>query len=107
MTLMDLQALLWLARAGSLHGAAQASGVSRTTLRRRLDRLRSAVGEPLVELSSQGVKLTPAGELLVKRAPRLLAQQAALLEEARRASDEPSPSLRVLAATGFPPVFTA
>ena len=105
MKLTDLQALLWLARCGSLQAAAQASGVSRTTLRRRLDRLRTAVGEPLFLVGSQGLLLTPVGELLARRAPRLLSQRETLLQEAQRLASQPTGQLRVLVATGFPPMF--
>ncbi len=107
MTLTDLEALLWLARFGSLQATARAVGVPRTTLRRRLDRLEAAIGVPLASIDSQSVTLTPAGELLVKRAPRLLSQREALREEARRVAPQPLESLRILTTTGFPPMFTA
>lgn len=107
MNLVDLQALLSLAQSGSLQGAAQATGVPRTTLRRRLDRLHDELGEPLFSIGAQGVKLMPAGQLLVQRAPRLISQHEALIEEARCVARQPVGLLRVLLATGFPPTFVA
>ncbi len=107
MNLEDLEALLWLTRSGSLQAAAQASGVPRTTLRRRLARLEGVVGESLVTIGAQGVKLSPAGELLAQRAPRLLSQREALLKEAQHVARSPVGSLRILVSTGFPPAFIA
>lgn len=107
LNLPDLQALLWISRAGSLQAAAHASGVARTTLRHRLERLRAAVGDPLVAIGSQGASLTPAGELLVQRAPSLLSKREALQRDAQRVAAEPSGLLRVLLGSGFPPMLVA
>ena len=107
MELSDIQALLSVATHGSLQRAAQATGISRTTLRRRLDQLAQDVGAPVVQLSGQQLQLTPAGALLVERGPGLVALRDSLLSQARRQQADHDREVRVLADFGFPPALTA
>lgn len=107
MTLQDLEALLALARGGSIQAAAKASGVPRTTLRRRLDRLEASIGAPVATTGPTGMTLTQAGRFLVDQAPIILQRRATLLTRARRLGHRRANQLRVLLTTGLPPMFVA
>ncbi len=107
MTLQDLEALLALARGGSIQAAAKASGVPRTTLRRRLDRLEASVGAPVATTGPSGVTLTQAGRFLVAQAPSMIKRRASLLTRAQRLGHHSANQLRVLLTTGLPPMFVA
>lgn len=107
MELEDVEALLWVARHGSLQAAARAQGLPRSTLRRRLDRLEGSVGAPLLVVHARGVELTAGGRTLVEQAPELLHQRDALLRRARGAQQPTQARIRVLLGEGFPPALTA
>jgi len=68
------------AELGSLGRAALSLHVSQPALSKRLAHLEAAAGTPLLERSSRGVKLTPAGRRLYEEARRLL-QQADRVQE--------------------------
>lgn len=107
MKLEDLDALVALARCGSILAAANTTGVPRTTIRRRLARLEETVGGPVASVGAHGVKLTAAGRFLLEKAPLLIARHGSVLEEARRLGQRRSGLLRVLIGRGFPPMFAA
>lgn len=107
MEIKDIQALLWVVRHGSLQGASRAEKVSRTTLRRRLENLETAVGAPIVQLRGHDVVLTSAGQLLAEQGPELLRLRTGLLQRARDALSSPQGELRILAGLGFPPPLSA
>ncbi|MFT5684314.1 MAG: DNA-binding transcriptional LysR family regulator [Myxococcota bacterium] len=107
MEIKDVQALLWVVEHGSLQGASRAEKVSRTTLRRRLGNLESAVGAPIVHLRGHDMVLTSAGRLLVEQGPELLRLRAGLLERARESLRSPQGELKILAGLGFPPPLSA
>ncbi len=80
---MDLQASEWFvvtARLGSITGAAQALGVSRPTLSRRLAGLERDLGLALLHRTTRAVRPTPAGMQLLERLGPLLGQWEAALE---------------------------
>jgi len=106
MDLEDLQALIWVARAGSLQAAARTHDLPRSTLRRRLARLEAQIGQTLATASPRGVQLTEAGELLVRRGGDLLASRENLARDARNIGTH-TPSLRLLCSVGNPPVLNA
>ncbi|BDG08556.1 LysR family transcriptional regulator [Anaeromyxobacter paludicola] len=58
----DLRTALFLARAGSVRGAARALGVSHSTVLRRLAGLEAAAGVRLFDRTASGYELTPAGQ---------------------------------------------
>lgn len=67
----DLRILLALARTGKLVAAAALVGVDHTTVRRRLRRLESAIGNTLIERGADGWSLTESGRTVVERAAPL------------------------------------
>jgi DNA-binding transcriptional LysR family regulator len=67
----DLRILLALARTGKLVSAAALVGVDHTTIRRRLRRLESALGNTLVERGPDGWSLTESGRTVAERAAPL------------------------------------
>lgn len=67
----DLRMLLALARTGKLVTAATLLGIDHTTVRRRLNRLETALGATLVEHGADGWALTDLGRLVVERSASL------------------------------------
>ncbi|MFT3772609.1 MAG: LysR family transcriptional regulator [Minicystis sp.] len=84
MELSWLEALVITVEHGSFQTAAHKLGVSRATLRGRVEALERHVGLPLLVRTVQGVELTDAGESFLVRARSLLVEAAALA----RFSDE-------------------
>jgi DNA-binding transcriptional LysR family regulator len=74
----ELRTFCTAADSGSLGRAALRLGVSQPALSKRLASLEAAAGTQLLERSSKGVKLTPAGRRLYEEARTLLAQAAKL-----------------------------
>jgi DNA-binding transcriptional LysR family regulator len=67
----DLRSFLLAAQAGTLAGAARASGVRHTTIGRRLTALERALGTSLFLRSPEGLTLTPMGEQLLPLAQKV------------------------------------
>jgi DNA-binding transcriptional LysR family regulator len=83
----DLRYLLALRDQGSLSAAARYLRVNQATVGRRLTALQRDVGVPLVERTSQGMRLTPAGEQAVLTARRI--EEATATLERQLAGAEP------------------
>lgn len=66
----DLRLFLELTRHGSARGAAQALGLSHSTVVRRVERLESNLGARLFDRDFTGYRPTPAGETLLVSAQR-------------------------------------
>lgn len=81
-----LEALVAISDAGSLSAAAQATGIPRTTLARRLERLEAELGDVLLSRSETGVAVTPPGELVLEHARPILTAYSQLLETGRQAA---------------------
>ena len=81
----ELRAFLAVVEQGSVKAAADALGVPRSTLRRRIDTLEQRVGASLLWADPRGTRLSPKGRLMVEEAEALLSSHASLLERARRA----------------------
>lgn len=103
MDLEELRSFLTVVERGSFLSAAESLGMSRTTLRRRVDALSARAGVPLLESSQQGVVLTPAGEMLARRGKLMVQEASALLASIREVGHEPSGLLRVMLPVGLPP----
>jgi DNA-binding transcriptional LysR family regulator len=103
----DLRALLAVARAGRMVGAAALLGVDHTTVRRRIDRLEAALGVRLLDRGADGWELTAIG--------REVAMRSAPLEEAVERAVEAAAggelgirgTVRVVAPEGFAVTFAA
>lgn len=107
---MDVNALLLLVEvvdAGSLAGAARRTGVSKSTLSRKLQELEDELGVRLLERTPRQLSLTEPGRRLVERA-RAVAQD---VDEARRMvrslGDAPRGTVRATASVSFAERFLA
>lgn len=103
--MVDLEALRLLtavAECGSLQGAARAAGVSRTTLRRRLEALEAHLGLPLIDPDEQGAALTRAGALLVRRGGAVLDGARRLAAEVSALRTAPRGLIRAVAPSSIP-----
>ncbi len=78
-----LRTLVLVVDRGSFASAAEASGVPRSTLARRLDRLESELDEQLVVRSEMGVHPTPAGARLLEHARGIVEDYDALVKRIR------------------------
>jgi DNA-binding transcriptional LysR family regulator len=103
MDLEELRAIATLAETGSLLKTATVLGLSRTTLRRRLEALEARAGVPLIERTRAGATLTPAGALMASRGRAMVQDAAGLLAAAREIGREPTGVLRVVLPIGLPP----
>jgi DNA-binding transcriptional LysR family regulator len=103
MDLEELRAFLDVAETGSFLAAADALGVSRTTLRRRVEALEARAGVPLLKSTRTGIVLTEAGEVLARRGRLMMQETSALLASIREVGQTPSGVLRVVLPVGLPP----
>src|SRR5581483_11605424 len=87
-----------LARAGGVRAAAQTLGVPRSTISRKLAELEADVGAPLVVRTARRFALTEIGLALAERADRLGDLMTESEELVRRASAEPTGTLRIAAS---------
>jgi DNA-binding transcriptional LysR family regulator len=107
MDLEELRAFLDVVETGSFLAAAETLGVSRTTLRRRVEALEARAGVPLLKSTRQGILLTEAGEVLAQRGRIMMQETSALLASIREVGQEPSGTLRMVMPVGLPPHFLA
>jgi DNA-binding transcriptional LysR family regulator len=105
MDLEELQAFMNVVRLGSFNSAAETLGMSRTTLRRRVDSLQARAGVPLLESSREGVVLTEAGRALAEKGKVMIEEASALIASVRELGREPSGVLRVVMPVGMPPLL--
>ena len=103
MDLEELRAFLDVVETGSYLAAADSRGVSRTTLRRRVEALEARAGVALLKSTSQGIVLTEAGEVLSRRGRIMMQETSALLTSIREVGQEPSGVLRLVLPVGLPP----
>lgn len=102
MDLSWIEALVLTVEHGSFQTAAQKLGVSRATLRHRVEALESHVGLPLLVRTVRGVELTDAGEPFLARARALLTDVAALSRFAGERTGEVTGEVRIRAPVGMP-----
>ncbi|MEU6482182.1 LysR family transcriptional regulator [Streptomyces sp. NPDC047017] len=100
--LADLRVFVTAASVGSLSAAARALRVAQPSVSERLRRLERLVGQPLLDRSSRGVSLTPAGERLLPHAERCLDLAARALDIARE--DDTQGTLHVTTHTSYAPL---
>lgn len=81
MRLDDLKTFLSVCSAGSLTAVANQLGVSKSTVARRVDRLESECGVPLLHREASGVRPTHEGLEVCARAERILYEVAGLRRE--------------------------
>jgi DNA-binding transcriptional LysR family regulator len=74
MTLVGLRVVLEVARQGSFSAAATALGYTQSAVSRQVASTEAAAGTALFERGARGVRTTAAGELVVRRAARVLGE---------------------------------
>ena len=100
--LPDIDSLALFVRAGELRSltkAAEASHIGLAAASRRIALLEHRFRTPLLERSSRGVELTPAGKALLPRAKALLVEINQMQAEMRDHADGRKGALRILANT--------
>lgn len=95
MNLRDLKYLVALADLRHFGKAADACFVSQPTLSTQIRKLEDELGVALVERAPRKVMLTAAGQDVVQRARRIVAEVEQMKESARRSRDPESGSLRL------------
>jgi DNA-binding transcriptional LysR family regulator len=96
-----LQEFTAVAERGSISSAARYLGMPRATLSRRISGLEDELGVRLLHRTSRRMVITPAGEELLMRARRLVADTEEAWAAVRRLDDVPRGLLRVSATPGF------
>jgi PAS domain S-box-containing protein len=105
--LVELETLVACAAEGSLVAAAEALGISRPGVAKRIANLEALAGRALLHRGGRGVRLTDAGALLLAGARRVLDERdkvMGLLTEIRGEGPSPISGLREL--LGHSPVTT-
>lgn len=103
MDLEELRAFLNVVDAGSFLAAADSLGVSRTTLKRRIDGLEARAGVRLLENTPRGVIVTDAGRILAARGRVMVAEVSVLVSSLRKIGTRPEGLLKVVLPVGMPP----
>lgn len=83
-------------------GAAKRLATSRSRVRRKLDQLEEATGTTLLLRESGSLELTPAGEVLARRAQALLTDAEHLVSHVREVGTSPTGRLRIALPLGPP-----
>jgi len=90
-----LTVLREVALRGSFSAAADALAYTQPAVSQQIARLEKQVGVKLIEREPRGVRLTPAGEVLVRHTERILAQLAAADEELLAVAEQARGRLRI------------
>jgi DNA-binding transcriptional LysR family regulator len=99
MTLVGLRVVLEVARQGSFSAAAVSLGYTQSAVSRQVGAMESAAGTTLFERLARGVRPTAAGEVVARRAARILGEVDGALEEVSGVRDRLAGRLVV---SGFP-----
>lgn len=97
-----LDAFLACAQTGSFTRAAQILYVTPTALIKRINAFEEGLGAKLFDRTTQGVKLTSAGERLRRESDALIALSDSIRRDVLRAGAADSDEIRVGASTVFP-----
>ena len=81
LTLTGLRVVLEVARTGSFSAAAERLGYTQSAVSRQVAASERATGGPLFERQARGVRPTPAGQALARRAGRVIDEVAAAGQE--------------------------
>jgi DNA-binding transcriptional LysR family regulator len=84
-----------VAREGNVTRAAAALRISQPSLSAAVKRLEEQLGVALVERDGRGIRITSAGELMLRRGRDLLAQADAVADEVRNRAAAPSGRIRL------------
>lgn len=100
---MEIEALkvfLIASEKGSILGAAEALGLSRGAVRRKLEVVEERAGVELFVRNRSGLSLTPAGVSLASNAGRVLKEVDSLMQYVHSVGNNPTGVLRVCCAPG-------
>ena len=100
--LRHLRYFVALAGAGSFTRAAEKSFVAQPTLSQQIRRLEEIVGTPLLQRRREGLRLTPAGRVLLDTSRTVLAQVDQTVSRTRQAAGLGRPRLRLVLPPGLP-----
>src|SRR3954467_3603409 len=90
-----LSVLREVALRGSFSAAAAAPDQTQPAVSQQIARLEKQVGVKLIEREPRGIRLTPAGEVLVRHTERVMAQLAAADEEVLAGAEQARGRLRI------------
>jgi DNA-binding transcriptional LysR family regulator len=90
-----LNVLREVALRGSFSAAAESLAYTQPAISQQIARLEKHVGVKLIEREPRGVRLTPAGEVLVRHTERVMAQLAAADEELQAVAAQARGRLRI------------
>ena len=90
-----LNVLREVALRGSFSAAAESLAYTQPAVSQQIARLEKQVGVKLIEREPRGVRLTPAGEVLVRHTERVIAQLAAADEELQEVAAQARGRLRI------------
>lgn len=97
MDLLQLRVLREVARCGSISAAAEALDYTQPAISRQLAALERTAGRALVERTGRGTRLTPVGEVLLRRAETILAELDAARTDLERIEEHGETTVRLLA----------
>jgi DNA-binding transcriptional LysR family regulator len=100
--LRHLRYLVALADAGNFSRAAEKIFIAQPTLSQQIRRLEEIVGTPLLQRRREGLRLTPAGRVLLEGSQNVLAQVDLAVNRAREVAGLGRPQLRVVMPPGLP-----
>lgn len=103
MDIEELRAFVAVADTKSYSAAADALGMPRSTVRRKVEALEARAGVALIAATPRGVVLTDAGSALASQARRMMQEMRAVLASVRDLGAEPRGTLRVVLPVGMPP----
>jgi len=103
----DLRYLLAVARAGRMVSAAALLEVDHTTVKRRIDRLESALGVRLLDRGADGWELTEIGREVAERAGSLEQVVEQVVAAASGGDEGVRGTVRIVAPDGFGSLFVA
>ena len=104
-SLSPLSYLDVIARTGSIRRAAEVLSITSTALNRRLLALEAEIGTPLFERLSRGVRLSPAGEVLMGHIRRQDAEVEQVLSHLSELKGERSGRVVIACSQAFLPYF--
>lgn len=101
----DLRHFLVAVQAGTLTRAAEALGVNRTTVSRRIAQLEQRMGTPLLEQGNAGYRPTATGRLVLESAHRMAEEAQRLQRQLQLPEAQLAGPLRIAAPIGLGPEF--
>ena len=99
--LRHLRTFAAVADRGSFSAAAEALGITQPAVSQQIQALEREIGEPLIDRSGRGIRLTERGELVHRHAVRMLALDEEFVRELQAGDGEPAGALVVGSSTGL------